>query len=71
MTATELGFLTKRMNPAVAPTAWGRRQAADVSENAYERLTPAYQEMVAQLQTVSLQELRERSAALDDPRDWV
>lgn len=71
MTANELGLLTKRMNPTVAPTAWGRRQAADVSENAYERITPAYQEMVAQLETISLGELREGSATVDDPRDWI
>lgn len=71
MTARELGLLTKRMNPTVAPTGWGRRQAADVSENAYERLTPAYQEMVAQFQTISLGELREGSTTVDDPRDWV
>ena len=71
MTATALGFLTKRMNPEVPASAWGRRRSADVSENAYERLTPAYQEMVRQIQNVSAQELREGSTAVDDPRDWI
>lgn len=71
MTATDLGVLTKRMNPAIPQSAWGRRQGADVSENAYERLLPAYQEMVDQMQTISLQELREKSVIVDDPRDWV
>lgn len=71
MTATALGSLTKRMNPEVPASAWGRRRSADVSENAYERLTPAYEEMVRQLQNVGAQELRERSTAVDDPRDWV
>ena len=71
MTATALGSLTKRMNPAVPASAWGRRRSADVSENAYERLTPAYEEMVSQLQHLGAQELREGSTAVDDPQDWV
>ena len=71
MTATDLGLLTKRMNPTIPPSAWGARRIADVSENAYERLTPAYQEMATELETISLAQLRDRSAGVDDPRDWV
>ena len=71
LTATDLGTLTKRMNPAVPATGWGARRNADVSENAYERLTPAYQEMVGQLETISLRALRNESTAVDDPRHWV
>ena len=74
LTAWALGRLTKRMNPSVPPSAWGNsrvNRAADVSENAYERLTPAYQEMAAQLESIGLQELRENSTPVDDPHAWV
>ena len=43
VTATELGLVTKRMNPSIQ--TWGANHRADVNEDAYERLSWEYQEM--------------------------
>lgn len=69
VSATELGRLTKRMNPAVR--VWGSNHEADVSENAYERISWDYQEMVEAVSHVSLDRLRRESRPISSPEDAV
>ncbi len=72
LSADELGLLTKRMNPDVPATAWGNNRAANVNEDAYDRLTDAYQEMASTLDGLDPRTLWENVRPLpDDPRDWV
>lgn len=72
LSADELGLLTKRMNPDVPLAAWGNNRAANVDEDAYDRLTDAYQEMASMLDSLDPRTLWENLRPLpDDPREWV
>ena len=44
ISATDLGLVTKRMNPRIP--SWGANHRADIGEDAYDRLSWEYQEMV-------------------------
>jgi len=69
VSATELGLLTKRMNPAIR--SWGGSRAADLSEDAYERMSPQYLEMAESVAEVSLDRLREESRPVASPEDVI
>lgn len=67
VTPTELGEMTKRMNPALR--AWGESRAADVGGDAYERMTPEYLEMSESVARVTLDQLRKSSRPVSSPED--
>lgn len=69
VSAAELGQLTKLMNPAIS--SWGGNRSADVSENAYERMSPEYLEMAEAVAGVTLEQLRRESRPVTDPEDVV
>lgn len=72
LAADELGLLTKRMNPDVPATAWGNNRAANVNEDAYDRLTDAYQEMASMLDGLDSRTLWANVQPLpNDLADWV
>ncbi len=57
--AGELGRMTKRMNPQIA--SWGRNIAADTGPDAYDRMSPEYQEMAEVAGQWTLDRLRRES----------
>lgn len=67
--ATELGEMTKRMNPAVR--SWGRNRPADLGGDAYERMTPEYLEMSEAVTNVSIDQLQQHSTPISDPEDVI
>lgn len=69
VSATELGLLTKRMNPAIS--SWGGNRAADLGEDAYERMSPVYLEMAESVAEISLDRLRRESRPISSPEDVV
>jgi len=69
VSATELGVLTKRMNPAIR--SWGGSRAADLSEDAYERMSPEYLEMAESVAEVSLDQLRKESRPVASSADVI
>lgn len=66
---TELGEMTKRMNPALR--SWGGNRAADVGGDAYERMTPEYLEMSESVARVTLDQLEKGSRPVSSPEDVI
>jgi len=54
----QLGYLTKRLNTEMPPEAWGTNQLAAVNEDAFLRLSPAWQSLC---ERISEQDLDDRS----------
>jgi uncharacterized phage-associated protein len=54
----QLGYLTKRLNTEMPPEAWGTNQAALVNEDAFLRLSPAWQSLC---ERISEEDLEDRS----------
>lgn len=69
--ATELGDLTKRMNPAVRSWDRGSNHRADLGGDAYERMSPDYLEMIEAIEPVTLEELRRKSRPLESLEDAI
>lgn len=69
VSATELGEMTKRMNPALR--TWGGNRAAEVGGDAYERMTPEYLEMSESVARVTLDHLRKSSRPYSSPEDVI
>lgn len=67
--ATELGALTKRMNPAIR--SWGGNHRADLGGDAYERMSPDYLEMIEAIEPVTLERLRRESTPLGSLEDAI
>lgn len=65
MTATRLGQLTKRLNPK---SEWGTNQPADHGEEAYDHLTPGFQEMADTVDSLDLTRIWRESVPIADPR---
>lgn len=68
-TATELGALTKRMNPSIR--SWGRNHRADVGGDAYERMSPEYLEMIEEVEPVTLERLRRESKPIESIEEAI
>ena len=60
--AADLGKITKHMNPWVP--SWGANRHADVSEDAYDRLSSEYQSMVERAAKWTLDRLRRESVVV-------
>ncbi len=67
--AGELGRVTKRMNPQIA--SWGRNVAADTGPDAYDRMSPEYQEMAEGASSWTLDRLRRESEPVIDLEEAV
>jgi len=68
--AGELGRLTKLMNPEIS--AWGiGNRAASLGPDAYDRMSKDYQEMAELAMSVTLDQLRRSSIAVEDIEDAV
>lgn len=67
--ATELGALTKRMNPSIR--GWGMNHPADTGGDAYERMTPEYIEMSEAVSGITLDQLRRGSHPISKPEDVI
>lgn len=66
---TELGEMTKRMNPALR--GWGSNRAAGIGGDAYERMTPEYLEMSESVASLTLDHLRRSSRPISSPEDVI
>lgn len=67
--ATELGRVTKLMNPSVS--GWGSNLGASVMEDAYERLSDDYQGMAESASQITLEQLRQQSTPVEDIEDAI
>jgi len=67
--ATDLGELTKFMNPEVG--LWGGNSRADISETAYERMSAEYQNMARDAEMFSLGSLRRISRRATSAEDMI
>ncbi len=67
--AGELGRMTKRMNPQI--TSWGRNGMADTGTDAYDRMSPEYQEMAEAASSWTLDRLRMESEPVTDLEEAV
>ena len=65
LSATDLGRLTKSMNPEIA--RWGSNHRADISLNAYERMSPEYLDMAETVEGVTLDHLRRNARSISSP----
>jgi hypothetical protein len=61
--ASELGMTTKFMNPRIA--RWGNNHAADMSSNAFERMSWDYQAMAKDAASMTLDSLRRHSRPVE------
>lgn len=68
-TASELGMLTKRMNPSIR--SWGSNHRADLGGDAYERMSPEYLEMIEAVEPVTLERLRRESTPMGSLEDAI
>lgn len=62
----ELGHLTKRLNTEISPDGWGANHEASVEEEAFIRLSPAWQNMCRRLSTENLDDRSRWSAPVND-----
>jgi uncharacterized phage-associated protein len=69
--ATELGFMTKAMNPSIATWVTARHLPVDMGPDAYDRLTAEYQSIARLAASVSLETLREKSTPISCIEDIV
>lgn len=69
MPAAELGRMTKIMNPEV--DCWGGNLRADTGSNAYDRMTPEYQEMARRVASITDEELRRHSVVVVNVEDAI
>ena len=69
--ADELGKLTKSMNPEIEPAEWGQNQPANVSEDAYARLSVDWQDLWSHLQDSDLSDRAGWGQPIQDPRAYV
>lgn len=69
MAAGELGRMTKRMNPRIS--SWGRNSLADTGADAYDRMSPEYQEMAEAAAAWTLDRLRRESEPVTDLEEAV
>lgn len=67
VTASDLGRMTKFMNPGVR--SWGSNRPANLGSDAYDRMSPDYQEMAERASSVTLEQLRRVSKPVDDIED--
>lgn len=67
--AGELGKMTKVMNPEI--DRWGDNLRADLGPNAYDRMTPEYQEMARRIAWVTDEELRRHSVPVVNLEDAI
>jgi len=67
LSATELGLMTKYMNPAMV--SWGSNRAAKVNEDAYIRMTPDYQEMAQTINDTSFEAMAKSAQPMERSRD--
>jgi len=67
-TASELGFMTKFMNPRVRSRGTSRR-SADVHDEAYLRMTPEYQEMAQTIESLNFESMLASSTPMESPED--
>lgn len=68
-TASELGVLTKRMNPSIR--SWGSHHRADLGGDAFERMSSDYLEMIEAVEPVTLERLRRESTPLGSVEDAI
>jgi uncharacterized phage-associated protein len=67
--ATELGSMTKRMNPHIR--SWGSNQRADTGADAYDRMSREYQEMAEAAASWTLDSLRSSSEPVGDIEEAI
>ncbi len=67
--AAELGRMTKCMNPQI--TSWGRNGVADTGPDAYDRMSPEYQEMAEAASSWTLGRLYRESEPVADLEEAV
>jgi len=64
----QLGHLTKRLNTEMPPEAWGTNASAAVSEDAFLRLSPQWQELCERIGEANLDDRTKWSEAINaDP----
>jgi len=63
MMATEVGQMTKLMNPTVA--RWGSNRRASIAQDAFDAMSPQYQNMVGNALRMTLEDLHRDSVSLD------
>ncbi len=67
--ASELGLITKRMNPTIS--SWGSGRLADTGEDAYDRMSPEYQEMARAVDQWTVEELARQSMPIADIEEAI
>jgi uncharacterized phage-associated protein len=67
--AGDLGRMTKRMNPQIK--SWGRNGEADIGDDAYDRMSPEYQEMAEAAAAWTLDRLRRESKPVVDLEEAI
>jgi uncharacterized phage-associated protein len=67
--AGDLGKMTKVMNPEIG--SWGRNIRADTGVNAYDRMTPEYQEMAKRVAGITDEDLRRNSVLVVNLEDAI
>lgn len=67
--ATDLGKMTKIMNPEIS--RWGANLRADTGPDAYARMSPEYQEMAKRAASISDGDLRRNSVPVEDLEDAI
>lgn len=67
--ATDLGNMTKRMNPHIR--SWGSNQRADTGPDAYDRMSREYQEMAEAAASWTLDRLRSSSEPVADIEEAI
>lgn len=71
LSPTALGYLTKSLNPEVGPGEWGSNQEAEVSEDAYARLSEDWRAVWNELPFLSLDDESQWGEAIEDPDEYV
>lgn len=69
ISASELGRMTKLMNPQIS--SWGSNKRANTRDDAFDRLSQDYQEMAERAASMSLDQLRREAISIDDIEDAV
>ena len=67
--ASELGRMTKVMNPGIA--RWGSNHRASLSEDAFDRMSPEYQEMVGAVSQLSLRDLERDYVVIESGEEAI
>jgi uncharacterized phage-associated protein len=69
LNATDLGRMTKLMNPAIS--SWGTNQRASIEADAFERMSDDYQAMAEQVAALTLEGLRRNFEPVTDIEEAI